>query len=166
MKTHAVLLFAIVVAPHFAHAQPYVPQPAIPNYSVAPGYAPSSPFNYSPGYQWRDQRGDNDWRNNSWREDRVDEDWRNRNWQTQRKLDDWRERQDYSKIRTPNNAADRGYVECGKGPVESSAPCENYPTINPNIRVENPDEREKARGNETKLRGVDNCGHGSVWRRC
>lgn len=166
MRTRAVLLFVTIATAQFAYAQPYVPQAAGPIYSVAPSYAPSGSFNYAPGYQWRDQRGDNDWRNNTWREDRVDEDWRNRNWQTQRTLDDWRQRQDYSKIRTPNNAADRGYVECGIGPVGSSAPCANYPTNNSNRRAERPDESEKVPGNETKLRGVDNCGHGSVWRRC
>jgi hypothetical protein len=166
MGTRTALLFAVIATAQFAYAQPYVPQPGSPTYSVVPGYAPYGSFNYSPGYQWRDQRGDNDWRNNTWREDRVDEDWRNRNWQTQRTLDDWRQRQDYSKIRTPNNAADRGYVECGKGPVGSGAPCENYTTNNSNRRAGGPDESEKAPGNETKLRGVDNCGHGSVWRRC
>jgi hypothetical protein len=166
MKARAVFLFAVIATAPFANAQPYVSQSAIPNYSVAPSFAPSNTFNYSPGYQWRDQRGDNDWRNNTWREDRVDEDWRNRNWQTQRSLDDWRQREDYSKIRTPNNAADKGYVECGKGAAGSGAPCDNYPTNNPTRRVETSEESEKTPANETKLRGVDNCGHGSVWRRC
>jgi hypothetical protein len=167
MGTRVILLFALVASAPFARAQPYISQPASPGYFVVPGYAPSEPSNnYAPGYEWRDQRGDNDWRNNTWREDRIDENWRNRNWQTQRTLDDWRQRQDYSKIRTPNNAADRGYVECGKGPVGSSAPCENYPTNTPSRRAEGPEEREKALGNETKQRGVDNCGHGAVWRRC
>ena len=84
MITRAVLLFALVVIAGTARAQPYVAQPTSPN------------SGYTPGYQWRDQRGENDWRNNTWREDRVDENWRNRNWQTQRILDDWRQRQDYS----------------------------------------------------------------------
>lgn len=166
MITRTVLLFALVVIASPARAQPYVPQPASPTYSVVPGYAPSNSSEYTPGYQWRDQRGENDWRNNTWREDRVDENWRNRNWQTQRTLDDWRQRQDYSKTRTPNNAADRGYVECGKGPVGASAPCENYTTNNSSTRAERPEENENARRNETKQRGVDNCGHGAVWRRC
>ncbi len=167
MFTRPVLFFALLAFVDLAHAQPYVPQPANPEYPVVPGYAPPyAPNSYAPGYQWRDQRGDSDWRNNSWREDRIDQDWRNRNWQTQRELDDWRQRQDYSKTRTPNNATDRGYVECGKGPAGSSSPCENYSTDNPSRRTEGYEANEYKEGQETKQRGVENCGHGAVWRRC
>ena len=172
----SVLFFALLTFVNLTHAQPYVPQPANPADPIVPGYAPTyapSVPSAAPGYQWRDERGDSDWRNNSWREDRVDQDWRNRNWQTRREVDDWRQREDYSKTRTPNNATDRGYVECGKGAAGSSSPCENYTKDNPNYTKDNPNRRtegyegnEKVDGKQTGQRGVENCGHGATWRRC
>ena len=85
----------------------YVPYPASPGYTMAPGYtAPST----TPGYNWREQRGNDDWRNNTFREQRFDENSRNNNWRTQRANEDWRQRENYEKQRTPNNATDRGYV--------------------------------------------------------
>ncbi len=165
----SVSLFALLALADPTYAQPYVPQPANPIDPVGPSYAPTYSPNVpsgAPGFQWRDQRGDSDWRNNSWREDRVDQDWRNRNWQTRREADDWRQREDYSKIRTPNNATDRGYVECGKGPAGSSSPCENYTKDSSIRRTEGYEGNEPVDRKETKQRGVENCGHGAVWRRC
>jgi hypothetical protein len=165
----SVLIIASSATVDLARAQPYVPQPANPVDPVVPGYAPNyapSVPSGAPGFQWRDQRGDSDWRNNTWREDRVDQDWRNGNWQTRREVDDWRQRQDYSKIRTPNNATDRGYVECGKGPAGSSTPCENYTKNNPSGRTDGYEGNENVDRKKTEQRGVENCGHGAVWRRC
>jgi hypothetical protein len=85
-----------------AVAQMYLP-PAPGGIGVSPGYT-------APGYNWREQRANDDWRNNSWREQRFDEDSRNNNWREQRANDDWRQREDYEKRKTPNNAIDRGYV--------------------------------------------------------
>jgi hypothetical protein len=120
-----------------ARAQ-YVPYPAGPGYAVAPAlpqydsrlpqYDSRSTPSYSAGYQWREQRAQEDWRNNSWRERVQQEDWRNNNWRVQRGNEDWRQREDYAKSQTKNNAIDRGYVECGVGSVGSSMPCDNYKT--------------------------------------
>jgi hypothetical protein len=71
-------------------------------------YLPSDGVN--PGYKWREERAQDDWRNNTWREQRLNEDWRNNNWRTQRANEDWRQREDYTKQATPNNAIERGYV--------------------------------------------------------
>src|ERR1019366_1399788 len=61
-----------------AKAQMYLP-PTNPSTAITRGYtAPST----TPGYNWREQRAN----------------------------DDWRQRENYEKQRTPNNAADRGYV--------------------------------------------------------
>jgi hypothetical protein len=57
-----------------ATAYPPTAAPTTPNYGG----------NTAPGYQWRDQRANTDWRNNTWREQRFNEDWRNNNWRTQR----------------------------------------------------------------------------------
>ena len=155
-------------------AQSYVPAPTF-GYSAVPNYAPPAPpTGYaSQGYQWRYERGAADWRNDTWREERFDQDWRNRNWQTRRELQDWREREDFAKSRTPNNPYERGYVECGKGAAGLSGPCGDYATVGKKSETtegnENApgDENEKGRsGNRQVTRGVEDCGHGSVWRRC
>jgi hypothetical protein len=155
-------------------AQSYLPAPNF-GYSAVPNYAPPAPpTGYaSQGYQWRYERGATDWRNDTWREDRFDQDWRNRNWQTRRELQDWREREDFAKSRTPNNPYERGYVECGKGAAGLSGPCGDYATVGkksvPTEGNENApsDGNEKGRsGNRQLTRGVEDCGHGSVWRRC
>jgi hypothetical protein len=99
-----------------AAAQMYLP-PEPGGVGVAPGYtAPDyrAPGSTTPGYMWREQRGNNDWRNNTWREQRFNEDWRNNNWRTQRANEDWRQRENYEKKATPNNATDRGYVDGAK----------------------------------------------------
>jgi hypothetical protein len=86
---------------------------APPTYT-APGYgAPASPTpGYTaPGYNWREQRANEDWRNNTWREQRANEDWRTNNWRQQRANEDWRQREEIAKQRNPNNVIDRGYVE-------------------------------------------------------
>ena len=107
-------------------------------------YTPPALGGASPGYMWREQRANDDWRNQTWREQRLNEDWRNNNWRTQRANEDWRQREDYSKKATPNNAIDKGYVggatvtdktnnktadkdkECGFGSVGSPRPCLDY----------------------------------------
>jgi hypothetical protein len=163
----------------FAQAQPYTVTPGVP-YNGAPTYvAPAPAPDYrasSYGYTWRDQRGDTDWRNNTWREDRRDENWRNDNWQTRRELQDWQQRQDYSKTRTPNNATDEGYVQCGKGSVGSSTTCGPYVRTPPTKNSGTNDGYEQAAGDayekspgdarQRPARGVEDCGHGEVWRRC
>jgi hypothetical protein len=113
-----------------AHAQ-YVPYPVNPGYAgapVSPQYDPRASRSPSAGYQWREQRAQDDWRNNSWRERVQQEDWRTNNWRVERRNEDWRQREDYAKTQTKNNAIDRGYVECGVGSVGSSMPCDNYKT--------------------------------------
>jgi hypothetical protein len=75
--------------------------PAMAQYDSAP--------DVTPGYDWRAQRGNQDWRNNTWREQRFDRDWRNNNWRQQRANEDWRERGKYMKERAANNATDIGY---------------------------------------------------------
>ena len=166
--------FLIIYSTAPAGAQPYVPAPTF-GYSVVPNYVPPAPpAGYaSQGYQWRYERGAADWRNDTWREDRFDQDWRNRNWQTRRELQDWREREDFAKSRTPNNPYERGYVECGKGAAGLSGPCGDYATARKKsettegIESAPSDGNEKGRsGNRQVTRGVEDCGHGSVWRRC
>jgi hypothetical protein len=170
-----VVAFGILILVDVAAAQPYVPQPSF-SYNAMPNYVPPAPPSglALPGYGWRDGRGDTDWRNNTWREDRFDDNWRNRNWQTGRELQDWRQRPDYSKSRTPNNPFDQGYVECSKGAVGFSSPCANY-TTDTTKKSENADEYGSAdrygrssadEAQRAATRGVANCGHGSVWRRC
>ena len=117
---------------------------------MTPGYKGYA----APGNQWREQRATGDWRNNTWRERTEQEDWRNNNWRTQRANEDWRQREDYAKDRTKNNAADRGYVECGVGSVGSSASCRNYA-------------KEKAKREPAAAdRGVAECGPNSVVESC
>jgi len=116
-----------------AHAQ-YVPYPANPGYVVTPTapqydpranqYDPRADRGYSAPYQWRDQRAQEDWRNNTWRERNQQGDWRTKDWRVERGNEDWRQREDYAKSQTRNNAIDRGNVECGVGPAGSSIPCE------------------------------------------
>ena len=171
----AVSTLLIVYSTAPGDAQPYVPAPSF-DYSVVPNYAaPAPPTGYaSSGSQWRYERGAADWRNNTWREDQYDDNWRNRNWQTRRELQDWREREDISKSRTPNNPFERGYVECGKGAAGLSSPCGDYGNFGK--KSETTDGYEKAPGDggyekgrngaRQVTRGVEDCGHGSVWRRC
>jgi len=66
---------------------------------------------------WREQRGNDDWRNNTWREQRLDQNWRNSDdWRQRRTDEDWQRREDDAKQRTPNNATDRGFDgESGTG---------------------------------------------------
>lgn len=152
-------------------AQPYVPTPYAGSPSAFPSTVPPGPpSGYAlPGFNWREDRGDADWRNNTWRENRFDEDWRNRNWQTRRELQDWRERQDYSKGRNPDNPFDQGYVECGKGSVGLSSPCAGYVKQRTREKTETAaqgDQRSEDEKQKNTQRGVANCGHGAVWRRC
>ena len=130
----------------------YVLNPAGPGYTIAPA-APSPQYGPTlgrdaPGYQWREERAQGDWRNNTWREKLQQDDWRKNNWREQRANEDWRQRGDYAKDRTKNNAVDRGYVECGVGSVGSSMPCGNYAK----------DRTKKV----TTDRGYVECGPGSV----
>lgn len=74
---------------------------------VAPGYTASG--NTTPGYKWREQRANDDWRNNTWREQRLNENLRKNNWRTRRANEDWRQRNNYENQMTPNNATDRRY---------------------------------------------------------
>ena len=137
----------------------YVPSPANPGYSAAPSlpqYDPRANRGPSAGYQWREQRPQEDWRNNTWRERVQQEDWRNNNWRVERRNEDWRQREDYAKSQTKNNAIDRGYVECGVGSVGSSMPCDNYKTD----KTEN-----YARPNATDT-GYAECGTNSVIKSC
>lgn len=167
------LLIACSMAP--VVAQPYVSAPYF-SYPIAPNYvSPAPPIGYN-SLDWRDTRGSGDWRNNTWREETFDEDWRNRNWQTRREFRDWREREDIAKRRTPDNPFERGYVECGQGAAGLSFPC--YGTTNYGLtkKSDTADDYQKAGDGyeyggrpfrqRTVARGVENCGHLSVWRRC
>ena len=118
------------------------------SYSATPGptlpYTPGATLPGSPpdtsrhGYDWREQRGSQDWRNNTWREQRFDQDWRNNDWRQNRANEDWQQREENAKERTPNNAVDRGYGSgkqitkknnkeedegCGTGTVGAARPC-------------------------------------------
>ena len=174
----AVVIVAALASLDVAFAQqPYVPQPnfgpptsgvIIPGKEMPSYAAPGAATGIAPGYQWRDERADTNWRNNTWREDRFDDDWRNRNWQTGRALDDWRRRDDYAKKRNPDDPVDRGNVECGKGAGSSSA-CANYPVDRSTRKSENTKEDEPQDSRlkqQPAIRGVENCGHGGVFRRC
>ena len=55
-------------------------------------YVPPAIGGAPPGYNWREQRTQEDWRNNTWREDRTKSDWRNNTWQDQRAKEDLRAR--------------------------------------------------------------------------
>ena len=74
-------------------------------------YAPPAVGGAPPGYTWREQRTQGDWRNNTWREDRTKSDWRNNTWQEQRTKEDLRAR-GYANPKEPkqnNNAARYDY---------------------------------------------------------
>ena len=75
-------------------------------YAPLPGraYSPNVASPSAPGYDWREQRGSQDWRNNTWRERRFDQDWRNNGWRQRRTNEDWQQREEYENARTPNNA--------------------------------------------------------------
>jgi len=125
---------------------------AVPQYVPTPQYAPSV-GRAAPGSQWREDRAQGDWRNNTWREKLQQDDWRTNNWRERRANEDWREREGYAKQRTKNNAADRGYVECGVGAVGSSIPCRGY---------EKPKTKTSA---EERIQSVE-CGPNSVAESC
>ena len=93
--------------------------------TAAPDTTPRYGANTAPGYQWRDQQTNTDWRNNTWREQRFNEDWRNNNWRTQRLEEDWQQRGNLEKQRTPNNATETGYVG---GVTKPTAGTNNAPT--------------------------------------
>ena len=140
--------------------QIYTPQygPAAgPQYGPAAGpqYGPAAGPQYgpalgrqAPGYQWREERATTDWRNNTWRETQPDVT-RKETWREQRTNEDWHQREGYAKETTKNNAADRGYVECGVGAVGTATPC----PIN------------KSKSNTVDRASVE-CGPGSVAESC
>jgi hypothetical protein len=133
----------------------YVPYPAVSGYTMAPAppqYGPPTPGGVTPGYNWREQRANEDWRNNTWREQPANNNLRNDTWREQRANEDWRQREDYAKDRTPNNAIDRGYVECGVGSTGSSMPCRD-------------NAKDKTKNNAID-RGYVECAAGSVVETC
>ena len=89
-------LFAVTSTVAWAIFQPAVAQYANPN--------------SQPAYDWREQRGTQDWRNNTWRERQFDQNWQNNNWRQQRANEDWKNREKYLEDRMPNNATDNGYT--------------------------------------------------------
>ena len=109
------------------------PPPATAYPPTAAPTTPSYGGNTAPGYQWRDQRANTDWRNNTWREQRFNEDWRNNNWRTQRLEEDWRQRGNLENQRTPNNATETGYVS---GVTKPTAGTINTPTQTNNTATE------------------------------
>src|SRR6478736_842888 len=130
----------------------YVPYPSDPGYRVAPAqpqYGAPTPGRVAPGYNWREQRAQDDWRNNTWRENLQQDDWRNNNWREKRTNEDWRQREGYAKDRTRNNAIDRGYVECAPDSVvetcRSRSNNRNSPLPAPAKQVRSPET-----GNEKK----------------
>ena len=136
------------------------PQIYTPQYGPAAGpqYGPAAAPQYgpalgrqAPGYQWREERATTDWRNNTWRERQPDVT-RKETWREQRANEDWHQREGYAKETTKNNAADRGYVECGVGAVGTSVPCRNYAT-------------EKPKSTTVDRTAVE-CGPGSVAESC
>ena len=46
------------------------------------------PGGVDPGYKWREERAQDDWRNNTWREQGTKQDWRNNTWQEKRANED------------------------------------------------------------------------------
>ena len=86
----------------------YVPYPSVPVAPAPPQYGPPTPGEITPGHNWREQRANEDWRNNTWREQPANNNLRNDTWREQRANEDWRQREDYAKDRTKNNAIDRG----------------------------------------------------------
>ncbi len=162
------LLYVVASAAALATANPATaqmylpPSPGVtgpPSYTP-PGYTPTPPGYTPPGstapnYSWREQRANDDWRNNTWREQRINEDWRNNNWRQERANEDWRQREDDAKIRTPNNAVDKGYIndptdltknktgtqnpqtdtDCGVRSAGSPKPCANDMKENAKIIV-------------------------------
>lgn|SRR5262245_44727470 len=161
-------------SPGYASPGPAYAPPATPQYGPAagPAYAPSARPQYdpaapqygpaapqygpalgrqAPGYQWREERATSDWRNNTWRERQPDVT-RKETWREERANEDWHQRQGYAKETTRNNAADRGYVECGVGAAGTSVPCQNYRT-------------EKPKSNTVEQTSVE-CGPGSVAESC
>ena len=95
MKKSLLVLTAVVVV--------IILEPAMAQIYSAPGTSSA------PGYDWRDQRGGDDWRNNTWRDQRFNDDWRNNSWRQQRLNEDWKEREDYDKRRIQNDATGLGY---------------------------------------------------------
>jgi len=94
-------------------------------------YLPPTVGGVNPGYNWRQDHAQDDWRKNTWREETARADWRNNTSQEKRAKEGWRYdgREDFAKDRTKNNAkdttVDRGYDgDCGVGSMRSStAPC-------------------------------------------
>ena len=78
---------------------------------ASPAMAQYSTPDSTPGYNWREQRGSQDWRTNTWREQQFDQDWRNNQWRQQRANEDWQQHEKYMKKRTPNDATDTGSAE-------------------------------------------------------
>ena len=78
---------------------------------IQPALAQYSAPNSRSGYDWREQRGTQDWRNNTWRERQFDQNSQNNNWRKQRANEDWKNREKYLEESMPNNATDNGYSE-------------------------------------------------------
>ena len=110
------------------------PPPATAYPPTAAPATPSYGGNTAPRYQWRDQRANTDWRNDTWREQRFNEDWHNNNWRTQRLEEDWQQRGNLEKQRTPNNATGTGYVSGVTRPIAGT---NNTPTETNNNPAEN-----------------------------
>jgi hypothetical protein len=102
------IVLAVLGAAGLAALNPAVAQYAVAPTPVIPGYAPAPT---APPQDWREQRGSQDWRNNTWREQQFDQNPRNNDWRQQRANEDWQQREQYEKQRTPNNATERGYGE-------------------------------------------------------
>src|SRR5690242_18161647 len=161
--------FGTVAQAQYGYAPPpgYGGAAGIPQYAPAPQYVPTPQYaprvspqsaptlgRAAPGYQWREDRAVEDWRNKTWREQQAKEnDYRTNNWREERANEDWREREKSAKRQTKNNAADRGYVECGIGAAGSSMPCRGYTKEKPKLSTE-----ERAAGVE--------CGPNSVAESC
>lgn len=170
MKKSLFIFLASAALLAFGSAAPaqYVPYPGGPGYAVTPAlpqydsrlpqYDSRSTPGYSAGYQWREQRAQEDWRNNTWREKVQQDEWRTNNWRVQRGNEDWRQREDYAKTQTKNNAIDRGYVECGVGSVGSAMPCDNYKSGST--------ETSAARSSPTTDTGYAECDANSVIESC
>lgn len=90
-------------------------------------YVPPSLGGATPGYNWREDRVQGDWRNNTWREERAKADWRNNTWREKRENEDFRGRDDYTKNKARNNATGTGInteygADCNARPAGSSTP--------------------------------------------